>query len=666
MRSALETLTAPVGWLADANVSYQRWRVRQADRFSIAGPSTLSRAGAEVSLQITEAVRGIMPKSVYERADAPIREAHKIIQSIDAAPIPEGAVQGPAGTMVDTGKIASRLNSMIYDPKWVKSSGQEHSQATWGSLHSDSEPWFYRSKSVLGGDDNVAVIWEQEGVRYVSFRGSVSAENWIHNAQMSPTTLSGGVQVHSGTWRQWQAMKPALQEQLQKPFNGRTVFTGHSLGGMLAHVAAYDMQIPDAGVISFGSPPVLNEAGAQSLNSMTSFDVRYENEDDAIPQLLSNSYVKSGQQVRLTDPLHSIKALQHQVPVTPHGASELSAAAGADPAYSKFTEIGAVALQFAGWKAGRHDPHNYASLYDYHSAGPYTRMAIMEQAIKTYSTKLAGALEERAISAGATAAAAASIRAKQAELRAIAQNARNMLSSVAEKELGPGADALIARVIGAGEWTAGVVSAAGRIVTPFLIAQTISQIAEAGLTAQNMDAAEEMIRQAVEAQVNSEEFQNAAQVIAQEFERYDGYGSLMQLAQADVGSTVMYDSANPANIFFGSITDPGYADWALTVQGDEQLGSPSSTMGQIYDDMYSGRQLPQVEQEPLPSVDQFIHEDSLRDRHELEQDLESASHAKLTELLDQDFTTNTAGEVTNIFFNVQRDDEGTCFVWGPG
>jgi len=65
----------------DANESYQRWRVRQAQNVTAFG--ALTQAGAEVNIQISEAVRGLMPSSVYHNAEQPLRDAEDVIRQLD-------------------------------------------------------------------------------------------------------------------------------------------------------------------------------------------------------------------------------------------------------------------------------------------------------------------------------------------------------------------------------------------------------------------------------------------------------------------------------------------------------------------------------------------------------------------------------------------------------
>jgi len=515
---------------------------------------------------------------------------------------------------------------MIYDPKWVSSFGREATDENWDSLHPDTEPWFYTTQSIIGGDDNVVGIWEQQGVRYVSFRGSVSAENWLHNAQFTPTDLGNGVQVHSGTWKQWQAMKGPIMERLNQAFDGPTVFTGHSLGGMLAHVASFDAGLQNASVISYGSPPVFNQAGADMLNSSTQFDLRFENRDDIVPALLSSTYSKSGQTIQLQSPLHGVEALQHQVPITQKGISALSSAAGGDSAFGRFTAVGAIAMQHANWKLQRHDPNRYVSLYDYYSAGPYTKAAIMEQAVDNYSLRLID--EARKQYEGEVAVVGSAVALQKlinSQLKTI-QNARRITrAAAAAAGISPGVLAAEDIVANGAAKIAQKFTQAGELVQPILYAQAIEQFVEAGLELDNMAAANDMVKRAIAKQQNSEDFQNLVSVISDEIATTDGMGTLLQLATADPSSQVLYDSENPANVFFGSILDEGYADWALTVQGDELTGSPSSQMGVIYDQMFSGEPLPTIEQESPPYAESFAHEDSIRDRHELEEDLALAS-----------------------------------------
>lgn len=673
VRKVLEAAGKPIEKAVALNTTYSNWKVKQASKIPDFGvTSTVTRGVAELSNMVDEHIRGLMPRSVYDRAEAPMREAKQVLDSIDAKPVPDALAQTSNGDGIDAAKVASRLNSMIYDPAWVQSGGERSTEGGWDSLSPSSEPWFYTTKSIMGGDDNVVGIWEQEGVRYVTFRGSISAENWLHNAQFNPTDLGGGVQVHSGTWTQWQSMRGEIFEQLRQPFDGPTVFTGHSLGGMLAHVAAYDAQaqgVVEPNVVSFGSPPVFNEAGASILNETTGFDVRYENQDDAVPALLSSTYTKSGTQIALASPLHSVNMLQHQVPFLPSGESELSAAATGDPTFAKLMDIGSVALQYGGWKLERHSPHNYATLYDYHSAGPYTKLAIMEQSVDLYASKMVDELTSQLEGVAGAAATKAILEAKAAQVESLMTTVREVMTSVAT-QIGISEELLAAEGViysNVQRFYSGAATAA-EIAQPILIFEAVEGMLEAGMTLDNAEKANEMISKALEEQRNSEEFANAVHVISEEFASNDAFGTLLQLASTDPQDLIFYDSANPANVFAGAITDPGYLEWASTVKGDEQLGSPSATMDMIYVELQQNMQSMSQEQKPtlvrepnqdLPMAEDFRNENELMDRHDLEALLFEASLEAQVARLDTNFVNNDAGHVVEVFFKDTRVLPGT-------
>lgn len=79
----------------------------------------------------------------------------------------------------------------------------------------------------------------------LSFRGSRSVENWIANLAADLTEISdicSGCEGHVGFVTSWRSVADTIREQVQNAVNEhpdyRVVFTGHSLGGALATIAA--------------------------------------------------------------------------------------------------------------------------------------------------------------------------------------------------------------------------------------------------------------------------------------------------------------------------------------------------------------------------------------------------------------------------------------------
>ncbi|KAI9338696.1 fungal lipase-like domain-containing protein, partial [Zopfochytrium polystomum] len=132
-----------------------------------------------------------------------------------------------------------------------------------------------RSTSRYAGiNDNIKSI-------VLSFRGTENIKNWIHNIQFKLKDMEQwgkGVKVHDGFYKTYDSVsKPlvaaviALKAKCKKC---RLLFTGHSLGGAVATIAAVDMvsksiiEAPKTSIVTNGQPRVGNMEFAEIVNEM--------------------------------------------------------------------------------------------------------------------------------------------------------------------------------------------------------------------------------------------------------------------------------------------------------------------------------------------------------------------------------------------------------------
>lgn len=113
------------------------------------------------------------------------------------------------------------------------------------------------------------------------FRGtSGRLSNWLINLDMVMCPWPSGGEVHRGFKNSllgiWETIAPVL-ERVRRPL----FFTGHSLGGALATLAASLM--PPRAVYTFGAPRIGDAAFAQSLAEVPVFNVL--NPKDIVPEL---------------------------------------------------------------------------------------------------------------------------------------------------------------------------------------------------------------------------------------------------------------------------------------------------------------------------------------------------------------------------------------------
>ncbi|MBI5592662.1 MAG: lipase family protein [Deltaproteobacteria bacterium] len=109
------------------------------------------------------------------------------------------------------------------------------------------------------------------------FRGTSGFEGWLSNLKAVQTYWPGGGSVHSGFKADflglWQKIEPTLSK-IDLPL----YFTGHSLGGALAILAA--SVYPARAVYTFGAPKTGDSVFADSLKDARIY--RFENDRDII------------------------------------------------------------------------------------------------------------------------------------------------------------------------------------------------------------------------------------------------------------------------------------------------------------------------------------------------------------------------------------------------
>ena len=149
---------------------------------------------------------------------------------------------------------------------------------------------------VITGDD----------VTVVAFRGTDFSElsDWMANLGRSPTPTDHG-DVHKGFYFAYQSMKPQVVEILKTRDTTNLWVTGHSLGGALALLCAYDLEsIEDRklnGVVTFGQPMVARQQFATHIDRiLLGRYARFVNRDDIVPKV-PPSHVACGSLVWFKD-----------------------------------------------------------------------------------------------------------------------------------------------------------------------------------------------------------------------------------------------------------------------------------------------------------------------------------------------------------------------------
>lgn len=147
--------------------------------------------------------------------------------------------------------------------------------------------------------DAQAYCWNWNDMLFVVFRGTSSSHDIrididLRLVSFNPNNTNNEVKVHNGFLKQFNGIKSQLDELLTNHIKinkiRRIIFTGHSLGGALATLAAYhyaSSKLNDNilhSCITFGSPKVGNKSFSHDFDSLVDLTTsdRFENKDDVV------------------------------------------------------------------------------------------------------------------------------------------------------------------------------------------------------------------------------------------------------------------------------------------------------------------------------------------------------------------------------------------------
>lgn len=131
-----------------------------------------------------------------------------------------------------------------------------------------------------------------EDVTVITFRGTNFKElsDWIRNADAVATADTPHGKVHRGFHEALVSLQPQVNEILKDCDTTHLWVTGHSLGGALALLCAYQLEqdapMSVSGVITYGQPMVARRDFADYIDTeLRGRFARFVNRDDIVPRL---------------------------------------------------------------------------------------------------------------------------------------------------------------------------------------------------------------------------------------------------------------------------------------------------------------------------------------------------------------------------------------------
>ena len=131
-----------------------------------------------------------------------------------------------------------------------------------------------------------AYIFTKPKIALIIFTGTVFVDEWIEDldlSQTAPIALKGykkGVLCHSGFYNIYSTLQKQIRDEVINLGSVSIYISGHSLGGALATLCAYDLAYLKPKLFTYGSPRVFNTKGSQILNEEISEIQRVYNTED--------------------------------------------------------------------------------------------------------------------------------------------------------------------------------------------------------------------------------------------------------------------------------------------------------------------------------------------------------------------------------------------------
>lgn len=154
----------------------------------------------------------------------------------------------------------------------------------------------FREADAISHESMFGFVAKSEHGNALVFRGSEKElSDWMTNFDINRRDTTGGF-VHRGFYEGWNGLKQQVESLLNTHPSTPLWVTGHSLGGAIAAIAAYEMECDGRGVsglVTFGQPRIAGPRLARAINQL--LGKRYQrvvNGNDVVP--LSPPYIRDG------------------------------------------------------------------------------------------------------------------------------------------------------------------------------------------------------------------------------------------------------------------------------------------------------------------------------------------------------------------------------------
>lgn len=135
----------------------------------------------------------------------------------------------------------------------------------------------------------------------ISVRGTRDPMDFVKDLQFIKHRFLG-FGAHSGFVEEFCDLWMPIHEQIS--ISDKVYITGHSLGGAIATLLAMALKAHfqiNSNVVTFGSPRVLDEAGAEEYNRLVPNTIRVVHKLDLVPRIPKLGYQHVSQELHLDD-----------------------------------------------------------------------------------------------------------------------------------------------------------------------------------------------------------------------------------------------------------------------------------------------------------------------------------------------------------------------------